>query len=127
SINATGRIQNAEFIYDCIRDVSIYDKHIFNTSIFDRQDNCHTNLSKRLKYILDGTLIVAGRDEMRIVPFMFFFQYAFFCEKRGLFAGEEAERSATNGWMSAGIYLTHYYAFAYGGENKELQMLARRI
>ena len=30
-------------------------------------------IKKRLKYILDGTLIVAGRDEMRIVPFMFFF------------------------------------------------------
>ena len=79
-------------------------------------------------------------------------QYAFFCEKRGLFAGEEAERSATNGRMSAGFYLTHYYASlvvalqflvlllngtcsffaaewwsAYGGEYKELQMLARRI
>jgi hypothetical protein len=34
----------------------------------------------------------------------------FFCAKRGLFAGEEAERSATNGRMSAGFYLTHYYA-----------------
>jgi hypothetical protein len=29
SINATGRIQNAEFIYDCIREVVEYD-HLSN-------------------------------------------------------------------------------------------------
>ncbi|XP_008644965.2 uncharacterized protein [Zea mays] len=266
SINATGRVQNAEFIYDCIREVVVdeigvknviqivtdngsnYKKNatrfdtvfIFLQSFWDRQDkfmqwmvsddwknnawkdeadhaftyDCLLNrrwwsdmelvlnavtpiytvlryadqqknatiagflpkmmtamaqirgnlskekdlldriirvIKKRLKYMLDDTLIVAAgaldpktlyttklarkpstRHAVTLalkklassskIASAAIEQYAFFCEKRGLFAGEEAERSATNGRMSAAEWWS-----AYGGEYKELQMLARRI
>ncbi|PWZ08530.1 hypothetical protein Zm00014a_022984 [Zea mays] len=88
-------------------------------------------IKKRLKYMLDDTLIVAAgaldpktlyttklarkpstRHAVTLalkklassskIASAAIEQYAFFCEKRGLFAGEEAERSATNGRMSAG-------------------------
>ncbi|XP_035823134.1 uncharacterized protein [Zea mays] len=108
-------------------------------------------IKKRLKYMVDDTLIVAAgaldpktlymtklsrksstRHAVTLalkklassskIASAAIEQYAFFCEKRGLFAGEEAERSATNGRMSAAEWWS-----AYGGEHKELQMLARRI
>lgn len=108
-------------------------------------------IKKRLKYMLNDTLIVAAgaldpktlymtklarkpstRHAVTLalkklassskIASAAIEQYAFFCAKRGLFAGEEAERSATNGRMSAAEWWS-----AYGGEHKELQMLARRI
>ncbi|PWZ18613.1 hypothetical protein Zm00014a_025067 [Zea mays] len=78
-------------------------KTLYMTKLARKQSTRHT-VTLTLKKLASSSKIAFVAIE----------QYAFFCEKRGLFAGEEAERSATNGRMSA-------------GEHKELQMLARRI
>jgi hypothetical protein len=74
-------------------------KTLYMTKLARKQSTRHT-VTLTLKKLASSSKIAFVAIE----------QYAFFCEKRGLFAGEEAERSATNGRMSAGIYLTHYYA-----------------